>query len=132
VPYDFSFVFIPYIIHIYCVNKFDVKNQCTCKKQQFLKYVLTAYPKSSYQELLVQICITGLLNMPLVTFLLEKGYTQQEFAALLGVHQSAVSKWLQGDSRPSWNIIAKIKQITDGKVTADSFLELPTYTEADE
>lgn len=70
--------------------------------------------------------------MPLVTYLLEKGYTQQEFASLLGVHQSAVSKWLQGDSRPSWNIIAKIKQITDGKVTADSFLELPTYTEADE
>lgn len=70
--------------------------------------------------------------MSLHTFLIKNGYTQQTFADLVGVHQSAVSKWLQGDSRPSWNIIKKIKEVTDGKVTADSFLEMPDFMESDE
>jgi len=70
--------------------------------------------------------------MTLHEFLIEEGYTQQAFAELIGVRQSSVSKWLQGDSRPSWSIIKKIKEVTDGQVTADSFLELPDFMNDEE
>ena len=70
--------------------------------------------------------------MTLHEFLIKEGFTQQQFAELIGVRQSSVSKWLQGDSRPSWSIIKKIKEVTDGKVTADSFLELPDFMSDEE
>ena len=65
--------------------------------------------------------------MTLHEFLIEKALTQQAFADMIGAKQSSVSKWLQGDSRPSWAMIRTIKEITKGSVTADSFLDIPDF-----
>jgi hypothetical protein len=46
---------------------------------------------------------------------------------MIGARQSSVSKWLQGDSRPSWAMIRTIKEVTKGCVTADSFLDVPDF-----
>lgn len=70
--------------------------------------------------------------MQLADYLIENNMTQQAFADAIGVRQSSVSKWLQGLSRPSWPVIKKIREVTDGAVSADDFIELPNYLDEED
>ena len=70
--------------------------------------------------------------MQLADYLIENNMTQQSFADAIGVRQSSVSKWLQGLSRPSWPVIKKIREVTDGAVSADDFIELPNYLDEED
>jgi DNA-binding XRE family transcriptional regulator len=51
-----------------------------------------------------------------------RGLTDEEFARVVGVDRTAISRIRRGVNRPSWELAAKIKAVTDGVVTADSFL----------
>ncbi len=66
--------------------------------------------------------------MKLAAYLDQKRMTAADFALLIGVHKSTVSRWVDPDSstgvehRPGWDLLKKIKQVTDGAVTADDFM----------
>ncbi len=55
-------------------------------------------------------------------FLIEKGYTQTAFAALIGVKQSQVSEWLSGKAKPGYDMLRQITERTG--VSAEYFLGL--------
>lgn len=67
--------------------------------------------------------------MRLGEYLSAKGLSAAEFAARIGVHRSTVSRWLEpADAdgvvyRPSWEQCAKIRDETNGQVTADDFVD---------
>ncbi len=67
--------------------------------------------------------------MHLSEYLIENNLTQQNFADMLNVSQPTVSKWLQGLTRPSWEVIKLITEETEGAVTANDFLVLPYMDE---
>ena len=67
--------------------------------------------------------------MHLSEYLIENNLTQQNFADMLNVSQPTVSKWLQGLTRPSWEVIKLITEETEGAVTANDFLTLPYLDE---
>ncbi len=66
--------------------------------------------------------------MKLADYLEQNRMTAADFATLIGVHKSSVSRWVDPDSstgiehRPGWDVLKKIKQVTDGQVTADDFM----------
>ena len=45
-----------------------------------------------------------------------------DLAAALGVSYEAVRRYYTGDRKPSWRVMAKLKLLTKGQVTADDFL----------
>lgn len=47
------------------------------------------------------------------------------FAKEIGVDGSTVRKYLRGDRRPEWDVMARIVAVTAGAVTADDFLTKP-------
>ncbi len=46
-------------------------------------------------------------------------------AARLGVHWVTVYKWARGSARPSFDKLAEIERVTDGKVTARTLVSAP-------
>lgn len=60
--------------------------------------------------------------MTLSDFLLGKGYTQREFAQLVGISQPAIARYVAGRRMPLRKHLMRIREVTDGKVTADDFL----------
>lgn len=61
--------------------------------------------------------------MKLENYLTDKKLTQSEFAAMVGVEQSAVSQWLSGLRTPRDAFKKKIFEVTKGAVTANDFVE---------
>lgn len=58
---------------------------------------------------------------PLRLWLANHGKTLQEFASELEVSQSYLSECVTGLKRPSLNFVDKIKEATDGEITAEHF-----------
>lgn len=62
--------------------------------------------------------------MNLETYLKRKKITPAEFGRQLGLKSRAsVIRYISGERKPADDIMAKIKEITNGKVTADSFYQ---------
>lgn len=54
-------------------------------------------------------------------YLAQPGHSQRELAAKLGVSQSTVSSYASGQRKPDAAMVAKIREATDGAVTAESW-----------
>lgn len=61
--------------------------------------------------------------MKLATYLSQSGTSQSAFAALIGVSQAAVARYVRGQRMPEPKIAKKIKVVTDGAVTPNDFLD---------
>ena len=57
--------------------------------------------------------------MKLKDYLRAKKLSQSQFAALIGVKDATVSRYLSGHRRPEWDVVDRIKAVTGGLVTAD-------------
>ena len=74
--------------------------------------------------------------MRLADYLSANKLSAAEFAARIGVHRSTVSRWLEpvregGEVfRPSWDLLAKIRDATDGVVTANDFVDVVAAADA--
>ena len=63
------------------------------------------------------------MNKKLADYLARKGLNPAQFAALIGVSQVAVHRYLHMQRTPHRRVMAKIIEVTGGKVTADDFYE---------
>lgn len=61
--------------------------------------------------------------MTLDDYLKSLGITEAQFADRIGAHQSTVNR-LRAGSIPSKELMAKIVEVTDGRVRADDFYGL--------
>ena len=59
--------------------------------------------------------------MKLREFLSENEISEAAFSAQVGVSQVAVHRYVAGQRTPSYEIMLKIMDITDGKVSANDF-----------
>lgn len=59
----------------------------------------------------------------LPAYLREHNVPIGTFAVAVGVSRNTVHRWLRGENRPNWKRIERIAELTQGKVTADSFRE---------
>jgi transcriptional regulator with XRE-family HTH domain len=50
----------------------------------------------------------------------------KKFAQAIGVARQTLHRYLAGKREPSFDTLAKIKEVTDGKVTADDFVSSRT------
>jgi transcriptional regulator with XRE-family HTH domain len=66
------------------------------------------------------VCILSV--MKLAEFLNTEKLTDEAFGALVGMSQSQISRIKRGVSRPSWESLAAIERVTDGKVRAADFI----------
>jgi len=62
------------------------------------------------------------MSVTLRQYLLVNKKTATQFAGEIGVTHSAVVKWLQGKCTPRKVVMTRIREVTGGTVTADSFL----------
>jgi len=62
--------------------------------------------------------------MRLQEYLSETKQTRAEFARQIGVKHISVTRYLEGRV-PEASVMGKIIEVTDGKVTANDFFELP-------
>lgn len=60
--------------------------------------------------------------MTLAQFLTEKGMSRGEFAALLGVSEVTVGRYITGARMPRRSRLAEIRMLTRGVVTPDDFV----------
>lgn len=60
--------------------------------------------------------------MGLAEWMSSADLTDQKLAELVGVDRSTITRVRRGDTRPSWELAAKIKEASSGVVTADDFL----------
>ena len=60
--------------------------------------------------------------MTLTEFFHTKQMTRQQFAAVLGVDPVSVYRWEKGSRLPVRHF-ARIAEVTDGKVTANDFVQ---------
>lgn len=60
--------------------------------------------------------------MKLTDWLKSSGMTQCEFANLLGVHESHVSRFMRGERRPSPDLALRIEVVTSGAVSRMALL----------
>lgn len=63
--------------------------------------------------------------MKLDDFLSTSPLTEEAFGALIGCSQSQVNRLRKGDSQPSNERIARIRDATGGKVSFNDFYPLP-------
>lgn len=69
--------------------------------------------------------------MRLKDWLTGRRMTGSDFADLISVDKSNVSRWINGHVRPEWDVIKRIKEATGGEVTADDFLDaVPAASDA--
>lgn len=62
--------------------------------------------------------------MTLSDWLQQNGGSPEWLAERLGIGRPAVTRYLNGSRRPEWDVIERIMQVTDGKVTANDFVKL--------
>jgi len=60
--------------------------------------------------------------MKLTDYLAGHNISDADFAASIGVSRQSVHRYKTGDRAPEWPVLAKIRDATDGAVTADDFL----------
>lgn len=60
--------------------------------------------------------------MHLSDYLSTEKISQEAFAALIGVSDVTVHRWVTGKSRPAWTHVGPIERETGGKVTAQDFV----------
>ena len=60
--------------------------------------------------------------MKLRDYLKHEEMTAAEFARRVGASEHGVTKWLYGQRMPRRDMLAKIEEKTDGKVTANDFV----------
>lgn len=63
--------------------------------------------------------------MRLTAYLQENKISDAEFARRVGVSHSLVHRWKSGEKRPSMETAARIRDATDGAVSADDFMPPP-------
>lgn len=63
--------------------------------------------------------------MRLREYLDRERLSNGEFAKLVGVSDSLVSRWLSGQKRPSLDTLEAIRNATRGAVTAEDFMRRP-------
>ena len=62
--------------------------------------------------------------MKLKTYLETKGITAAAFGALVGVNnKQTISRYIRGDRFPPADMLLRIREATDGTVTADDFVD---------
>jgi transcriptional regulator with XRE-family HTH domain len=59
--------------------------------------------------------------MKLSDYLSDHQLTDAEFAGQIGRDRTAVTRWRRGTTRPDWDALARILDVTDGAVTANDF-----------
>lgn len=62
------------------------------------------------------------LGMKLSAYLKAEGLSPTAFARRVGVNQSTIARLVSGQRGASMSLIARIKDATNGVVTADDFL----------
>jgi len=67
--------------------------------------------------------------MKLSKYLEVTGTTQRAFARKVDRTDSQISRWLRGERRPDWDSMLRIREVTEGVVTPNDFLELPQMAE---
>lgn len=60
--------------------------------------------------------------MKLDAYLSEMGMSKAAFAKLIGVSEEAVRRYVTGERKPDWPVLARIAKHTDGRVSADDFM----------
>lgn len=60
--------------------------------------------------------------MTLQTYLSTHGISIREFADSIGVKWTSVWRYVNGERVPRPVVMRRIREVTDGKVTADSFV----------
>lgn len=61
-------------------------------------------------------------GVPLRDYLEVSRITQAEFAESIGIHPVSCNRLVNGNRRPSWDLVAKIAEATGGIVTAESWI----------
>lgn len=64
--------------------------------------------------------------MKLGAWLTGEGVTREAFASRIGVNEASVSRYINGDRVPRRKIMLRIRKETNGKVTANDFLNEAT------
>lgn len=59
--------------------------------------------------------------MDLKTYLAETGQTNTAFAELIGVSPMAVSRYVRRERRPRDEVLIKIREVTNGRITPNDF-----------
>ena len=59
---------------------------------------------------------------PLTMFREKAGLTQAQLAARLNVTRWMVNRLERRERRPSWDLVARIVEVSNGQVTADDFM----------
>ncbi len=60
--------------------------------------------------------------MKLGPYLSESGLSKKVFADSIGVSEEAVRRYVTGERKPDWPVLARIVKATGGKVSADDFM----------
>lgn len=58
----------------------------------------------------------------LSAYLEQNGVSIKAFAAAIEVTPMTVYRYIRGKNRPEWDVLERIKRVTGGEVTADSFM----------
>lgn len=61
--------------------------------------------------------------MRLTDFLEDYDGTDAEFAEAIGVSAQALSRYRLGKRRPEWDVLDRIRRVTEGAVTPNDFLD---------
>ncbi|MGE0417307.1 MAG: helix-turn-helix domain-containing protein [Acetobacteraceae bacterium] len=61
--------------------------------------------------------------MKLASYIKQQNLTYREFAELCGFDAAQVNRWATGKRLPTLDVVARIKVVTNGQVTADDFME---------
>jgi transcriptional regulator with XRE-family HTH domain len=64
-------------------------------------------------------CITH--EHPLRTWRKSKGWTLEKAARQIGTSRQVWGEWERGLHRPGPNLMPKVRELTDGTITADTF-----------
>lgn len=67
-----------------------------------------------------------MLGMELKAYLVAKTISEEAFARLIGVKQSAVNRYCQFKRTPKPKVMREIMRVTKGKVTANDFAKADT------
>lgn len=59
--------------------------------------------------------------MKIKDYLKQERLSPDQFGRMVGVDGSTVRRWIAGDSRPRWRILAKITRQTNGLVRGADF-----------
>lgn len=82
-------------------------------------------PKLPHRHILALTAIKSIArwrSMTLQEWLSSAGKSREWLADELDVDLSSVCRYLSGARTPRWDTIVKIRDLTDGRVTADSFM----------